>query len=366
MPKLLWFCICWMLPLFAAPAAHAQVLTTFSNLAAYSAALPTTGAVNRLETFASVSTNFPVSQTTPNNWNGFTMAATGTSPFGSSQYCVNLRSCLSWTTAPPTTQGVFIAVDDPSFGNGSVRFTPTGRAFAFALDYWDWNDGGQRSQILVTLSNGSTFVVNGPTTVSGAPGGFIGFSIDTASVYAGVTISQVTWRNMNFDTEIIAVKNVRVAEAVPILQVSKTSQVWDPATPNPKALPGNEVMYQIDITSAGLAPPDSGSIFVVDAIPAELLFWNGDIDAGSTDVHPITASVGFSQSNGATLSFNPATDIGYSSAATAPTSFSQCTILPMDNSFRSDIRYLCIRPGGSISASASVPRVVLKFRTQIK
>lgn len=366
MSRLFWLLMGFGLSLFAVSAAQAQTLTTYTSLTSYNAALPATGVVNRLETFSAVATNFAVSQTTPNNWNGFTLSATGTSPYGSSQYCVNLRNCLNWITTPPTTQGVYAAVDSPFSGNGTLRFALTGKAFAFGVDHWDWNDGGQRSEILVTLSNGATFVVNGPTTVSGAPGGFVGFRIDTASIYAGITIAQVTWRNIGFESEIIGLKNVRVAEAAPILQVSNSSQVWVPSAPNPKALPGNEIMYQIDITNSGLGVADSDSMFIVDAIAPHLSFWNGDIDAGGADVHPITATVGFFQSNGAAMSFNPATDIRYSTAATAPTSFAQCATISMDNSFRPDIKFLCVRPTGSLTAGASVPRVVLKFRANIK
>lgn len=57
--------------------AQAQTLTTYSSEADYTAALPTTGLVNKVETFDSVSTYYVVSQVAGDSWSGFTLSATG-------------------------------------------------------------------------------------------------------------------------------------------------------------------------------------------------------------------------------------------------------------------------------------------------
>ena len=98
---------------------------------------------------------------------------------------------MDWTNTPPTSPGVYGAVSDQQAG--TFTFTPSGRAFAFGLDYWDWNDTTQRSAIRVTLSNGVVRAVTGPTADLGAQGGFIGFQLDVASVYTGIKIASVTW-----------------------------------------------------------------------------------------------------------------------------------------------------------------------------
>lgn len=359
----LWFCL-WQIVLTGS--AHAQSITTYSNSTDFNAAMPTTGVVQKSENFAAVTSNYAVSQTTPNNWNGLTILASGFSPWGSSQYCTSLRACLNWTTSPPTTPGIYVAIGTPGIDNGTVRFTPTGRAFAFAFNYWDWNDGSQRSELLVTLSNGSTFVITGPTTVSGSPGGFMGFRIDTASIYSGITISHVTWRGIGFNSEIIGINNIQIREAAPVVQVSKNSTIWDPHPSNAKSLPGNDVLYEISIANAGLSAPDAGSIFIVDALPSQLSFWNGDIDQGGSETYPTVAPIGFNQTGGATLSFDPSTDLRVAFGTTAPTTFSQCSTLPMDSSYRSDVKFLCIRPSGTLNAGPAVPQMKLKFRAQIK
>lgn len=358
----------WLFAFLVLAAAHngalAQTLTTYTSQSAYTAALPATGVVNRIESFASVTTDYAVSQTTGDNWTGFTLTAAGTSEFGSSVYCVNLAVCMNWTPTPPASPGLYGAVSDSQAG--SFTFTPTGRAFAFGLDYWDWNDTGQRSAIRVTLSNGSVRTITGASTNSGDPGGFIGFQLDAASIYAGVKIASVTWYALPMQAEIIGIKNVRISEAVPALQVTKVSQVWTPSAFSHFALPGNEVLYQITVANRGLANPDANSVLVVDVLPSRLSFWNGDIDAGGSDTNPAVAPVGFSQANGASMTFNPSTDFKVTYGGAAPTSYGQCSSLPMDGSFRTDVRYLCLRPNGVLSASANSPAVTFTFRARIQ
>lgn len=363
--RLLFLWLCFWQTLFLGNA-NAQSITTYSNLTDYNAAMPTNGVVQRTENFSTVSANYAVSQTTPNSWNGLSILASGTSPWGSSQYCASLGACLNWTTSPPTSPGLYVAIGTQGFDNGTVRFTPTGPSFAFAFNYWDWNDGGQRSELLLTLSNGATFVITGPTTVSGSAGGFMGFRIDTASIYSGITISHVTWRGIGAQSEIVGINNIQTSEAAPEVQVSKNSTIWDPIPSNAKAVPGNDVLYEISIANAGLSAPDAGSIFIVDELPSQLSFWNGDIDQGGPETYSTVAPIGLNQTGGANLSFNPSTDLRVAFGSTPPVNFSQCSTMPMDSSYRSDVKYLCIRPSGTLSAGPGLPQMKLKFRAQIK
>lgn len=196
--------------------AYAQTLATFTSEASYTAALPAAGVTTTVEDFASVTTNRPVSTGTPDPWRGFTLVAQGTTEFGSSSYCTSLRACMNWTTAPPTLPGIYGAVSDPSLGNARLTFAPAARAFGFGLEHWDWNDGSQRSQIVVTLSNGAVFNVTSPTA-AGSVGGFIGFRIDQASVNSGITITSVAWVAFSGNAEIIGMRNVRVSTTNPLV-----------------------------------------------------------------------------------------------------------------------------------------------------
>jgi len=202
--------------------AHAQTLTAYSSEASYTAALPAVSTITTVESFSSVTADRPVSTTTPDAWAGFTLVAQGTSEFGSSAYCASLSACMFWTLAPPALPGIYGAVSDPGLGNGRLTFVPAARAFGFGLQYWDWNDTGQRSRMVITLSNGAVFNLNGPTTNPGDPGGFVGFRIDQASVDAGITISSVAWVALAGNAEIIGIRNVRVSVTNPLV-VTNTS-----------------------------------------------------------------------------------------------------------------------------------------------
>ena len=197
--------------------ASAQSLTTYTTEASYTAALPAAEATTAVESFASVTVDRPVSTTTPDLWSGFTLLARGTSQFGPSAYCVSLRFCMGWTASPPALPGIYGAVAEPALGDAQLTFDLAPRAFGFGLDYWDWNDEGQRSQIRVTLSNGAIFNVTGPSTLPGDPGGFIGFRIDQASVNAGITITRVEWVALAGNSEIIGIRNVRVSTVNPLV-----------------------------------------------------------------------------------------------------------------------------------------------------
>lgn len=201
---------------FAPCTARAQTLTTFTSEASYDAALPTPAVTTTVESFSSVTSDRLVSTGTPDVWTGFTLVASGSSPFGPSAYCASLSACMSWTPAPPNLPGIYGAFAQSAEGNGRLTFTPNPGAIGFGLNYWDWNDGGQRSQISVTLSNGAVRTVTGPTTAPGDPGGFIGFRIDQASADAGIRISGVVWLSQT-SSEVVGLRNVRVSTVNPLV-----------------------------------------------------------------------------------------------------------------------------------------------------
>lgn len=147
---------------------------------------------------------------------------------------------------------------------------------------------------------------------------------------------------------------------------NKVVDVWDPNNDGLYAIPGNEMIYTIAVENTGTGPIDSGSIFLVDSLPDEIEFWNGDIDAGGANNFPVTAAVGFQQVSGTGIIFNPATDLGYSTAAVAPADFSQCTFMPLDGTFRADFNYICFKPQGSLGNGTPTPKITFSFRARLK
>lgn len=140
-----------------------------------------------------------------------------------------------------------------------------------------------------------------------------------------------------------------------ILAISKTSEMADTGA---FSLPGNDVIYQIHIQNAGDGPSDSNSIFVVDSLPSEVSFFNGDYNG--TD--PGIDVIGFTQT-GTALTFG-GSDVAYSNSVAAPSEFADCTYAPAAG-FDPNVRHICINPKGVMPAGGPFPNFNLFFRVRI-
>lgn len=151
-----------------------------------------------------------------------------------------------------------------------------------------------------------------------------------------------------------------------ILQGAKTNAIYDPGGLGLYSLPGNDIIYTITITNAGAGPTDTDSVFLVDVIPSEVEFWNGDIDAGGPDTYAGTDPVGFDQGDGSVLTIAYAADIAFATGATAPTTFGDCAAVTPDNTYRADLTFICFNPKGVLPAGDPDPWGSVSFRTRIK
>lgn len=142
------------------------------------------------------------------------------------------------------------------------------------------------------------------------------------------------------------------------ISVEKTSTPFDPA--NPFRIPGSDVIYSITIANTGEVPTDTGSLFVLDALPQELEFFNGDFDGTGPGTNP----VGFEQSApGLTFDYNA--DVGFSNAATPPSSYAGCTYDPISG-YDPAVTFICINPKGQLEADDPDPSFTVSFRARIK
>ena len=105
---------------------------------------------------------------------------------------------------------------------------------------------------------------------------------------------------------------------------------------------------------------------MVDSLPSEVEFWNGDIDEGGADNFVTFSSIGFEQTVGTGIIFNPATDLAFSTAAARPTSFDQCSFEALDGLFRPDILHVCLNPKGALPNGTPDPEIKFSFRARIK
>ncbi len=146
-----------------------------------------------------------------------------------------------------------------------------------------------------------------------------------------------------------------------LMDGGKTVTVWDPASAGLFAVPGNDVIYAITSMNTGSGPVDAGSIEIIDHMPAEITFYNGDID----DAGPETNPVSFAQANGAALTFTYATDVGYSNSATAPANFAACTYSPTAG-YDPNVTFVCFNPKGALTFGSPDPEFTVQFRARIK
>ena len=141
------------------------------------------------------------------------------------------------------------------------------------------------------------------------------------------------------------------------LSVVKTSStISDPfrGTVNALSIPGAIVRYTIEVANSGATKVDNNSILMIDPLPAGIAVGSA-ASPTFTDGSPSSA-----------LTFNAATDIRYSNAATTPASFAACTYNPA-SAYDPQIRYICLNPKGRMAGSTGTPpNFAVTFEVQVQ
>ena len=222
----------------------------------------------------------------------------------------------------------FIGLSFVSFG--ALGATAGQTVYGYSLFANDMTD----SLDLVGLSNA-------PTNTSG--------SLNGGDIYGG------TFAIFSTPTA-----EAETSEGTANLEAQKTVEVYDPLGQGLYAIPGNDVIYDITVTNSGTASPDNNSLFLVDKLPSDIIFYNGDIDDGG----PLTGAVEFID-NSSGLSFNASSDVRYSDAPSAPASFVACNYMS-PGGYDANITHVCFKPAGEMSHGTPNPSFSLRFRAQIK
>jgi uncharacterized repeat protein (TIGR01451 family) len=116
---------------------------------------------------------------------------------------------------------------------------------------------------------------------------------------------------------------------MPSVSVIKTSAPYVTAPGEPKrfAIPDADIVYALTVTNAGGSPVDAGGLQLIDLLPPQLRFYNGDIDdagpltgpfefvAGTSGLSFGAANVSYSNSGGASYGYTPVA--GYDPAVNA-------------------------------------------------
>lgn len=150
------------------------------------------------------------------------------------------------------------------------------------------------------------------------------------------------------------------------LDADKSVSLWDPSNSGVYAVPGQDVIYTFTVKNTGDGPIDSGTMVLIDILPGEIEFWNGDIEAGGPNNIPGTDRVGFEQTVGSGVTFASATDVRFTTGASAPTTFAQCNAVAQDETYRPDLTHICFNPKGVLDHGNPDPTITLSIRARIK
>lgn len=144
------------------------------------------------------------------------------------------------------------------------------------------------------------------------------------------------------------------------VDVVKTVNVWDPTSSGLYAVPGNDVVYSILITNKGGTALDEDIVFLVDAMPSEVSFFNGDFDDNGPETDPV---ISIDNSSGLTVDYSA--DIGFSNEVTQPADMTECNYTPSVG-YDPNVRFICFNPKSSLVAGTPNPSIEFKFRSRIQ
>lgn len=142
------------------------------------------------------------------------------------------------------------------------------------------------------------------------------------------------------------------------LNGSKSTTIHDPLGQGLFAIPGNDMIYTITVSNSGEGAADINSVVLIDAMPDTLEFYNGTTTLFGGNV------VGWSETS-SNLSFDPATDLAFSNAASPPADFASCTYSPAAG-YDPAVTYICFNPKGAFAYGDPDPEFSLSFRGRIK
>ena len=282
------------------------------------------------------------------------------------------RTISAVLSFPTAIRDLSVQVNDIDFINNQYRdwFNVSGASGAgtyvpsivtpFSTD----NGGGAKTNASSSLSLGAATTPFNQTSSEGVGTGASGNNSNTGTLTASfaqpVTSATIAYGNYPLQSgetatgqQAMGIQSISFCP-MPNLAVTKTVAPWsDPVngTTNPKLIPGGDLVYTITVTNSGGSPVDLSTSVLTDPVPANLTFYDGDIDdagplttnydfaAGSSGLSFSAANLTYSNNGGSTYTYSPSA--GYDTAVNA----------------------LRFAPTGSMAANSSF---TMKFRARIK
>lgn len=211
---------------------------------------------------------------------------------------------------------------------------------------------------LIETNGGSTLVGNGTTTVVFNGNAQPGTSLVTSF---GAPSFSNTLNQGNGSLQALAY-GVRLNLPNGELSGTKTVEVFDPLGEGLFVLPGSDVTYIITVQNVGDGQIDQDTIFMIDELPPEVTFFNGDADGPGPGVDPVNfetiVATGLDP-------FVFGDSVAFAGVGPAPTSFADCT-LAVGLGYDPNVRYVCFNPKGIMDAGDPDPAFEFSFRVRVR
>jgi len=250
---------------------------------------------------------------------------------------------------------VQLSIFDVDYGNNQFvdQVTVTGTLSGISVTPTFFTSTSNSASGNVVTGNGSS----SPTQSRGNMTLEFNSAVDTVTIsYGNDNTAPVDPGNQGISIHDLNFCPVLTAE----LTGQKTTAVYDPLSEGLYMIPGNDVVYTITFTNIGDGAADSDSVEIIDAIPSEIEFYNGDIDDGGPETTAVTGT-----DSGSGLTFNYAADVRYSNSGSAPANFAACGYSPSAG-YDANVTYICVNPSGVMAADNPDPSFAVKFRARIK
>jgi hypothetical protein len=324
-----------------------------------------------------------------------TMAPGSVTPLGeyeSRLTCTNSNSSSS-TVLPTNVLTTDYTMGALQFGD-AIQCTFNNRPYPHIQLTKLLGAGGRRfntDQFTVRVRNGATVVTSATTTGTGSTvtsgstamaqvAAGTAYSLDEIPAGSMADLSQytqaMTCTNANVSSTTVlgtgyprtitpqlgdviscSITNTRLAANANLVLDKASSLLSDPVTGSvsPFHIPGASVRYALRVYNTGSLAVDAGTVFVYDTLPAGVAY---DTSGAVTFTNGAVASG---------LSFNPATDVAYSSSAGPPANFAACNYTPI-TTVDPAIRHVCFRPTGTMAAASAAgqPSFTIAFTARVQ
>lgn len=285
---------------------------------------------------------------------------------------VNNRIVAAVFTFPTPVRDFSVQVNDVDFTNNQFRdwlmVTGTNGALSYVPSLT--TPFGQSNAAGGTRTNASSSQAVGATTTpvtitssqsvgTGASGNNANTGTITASFIQPVTRIEVRYGNFPLQAgetatgqQAIGIQAISFCP-MPQLTFAKSSAPFVTALTDPGRFntPGSDVIYSLTLTNSNSSPVDLNQVVLTDPLPAQVSFFNGDIDgagplATNFEFVPGTSGLTFAPAN-LTYSNNGGTSYAFTPAA----------------GYDANVNAIRLNPQGTMAANSSF---TVRFRARIK